>query len=275
MKKFLLGSVALAAMTAGPAMAADMPLKAPPPVVVYSWTGCYVGGHVGGKSSRADVTYGAIAPQVIALNPLGIGPNVTDSVYLSGAVVGGQIGCQYQFAGGWLIGIEGDGSWTQNDGQGTVLAAFPGFPANSLRAQTTEHWMATARARLGYAWDKWMVYVTGGGAWAGVRESAFCGGNAVGAVNPCFVIAGNLGPAALSEQTLSGWTVGFGAEYALGYGWSIKGEYLYMDFSSKNYFGTTITPIFSEWNVHLRQSVARFGMNYKFDWGYGPVVARY
>src|SRR5258705_13431910 len=58
MKRFLLGSVALAAMIAGPAMAADMPLKAPPPVVVYSWTGCYVGGHVGGKSSRSDLTYG-------------------------------------------------------------------------------------------------------------------------------------------------------------------------------------------------------------------------
>src|SRR5258705_12668735 len=64
MKRFLLGSVALAAMIAGPAMAADMPLKAPPPVVVYSWTGCYVGGHVGGKSSRSDLTYG---------NTLGIG----------------------------------------------------------------------------------------------------------------------------------------------------------------------------------------------------------
>ena len=272
MKKFLLGSVGLAAMIAGPAMAADMPLKAPPPVVVYSWTGCYVGGHVGGKSSRSDLTYG---------NTLGIGfggvvpvagANVTDSIYMSGAVVGGQIGCQYQFAGGWLIGVEGDGSWTQSDGQGAIFAGIPAlngvgpFAPGTWRAQVTEHWMATARGKLGYAWDKWLVYVTGGGAWAGVRSTAF---------SSAFVAGGNLGFAPLQEQTLSGWTVGFGAEYALGYGWSIKGEYLYMDFSNKTYFGTTIAPIFSEYNLHLRQSVARFGMNYKFDWGYGPVVARY
>jgi hypothetical protein len=55
MKKFLLGSVGLAAMIAGPAMAADMPLKAPPPVAIFSWTGCYVGAHVGGKSARSEL----------------------------------------------------------------------------------------------------------------------------------------------------------------------------------------------------------------------------
>jgi outer membrane immunogenic protein len=263
-------------------MAADMPLKAPPPVVYYSWTGCYVGAHVGGKSSRADVTYG----NTLGLGAGGVvpvtGAAVTDPIYMSGALGGGQIGCQYQFAGGWLIGVEGDGSWTQSDGQGTVFAgipavgAIPAFAPGSYRAQVTEHWMATARARLGYAWDKWMFFVTGGAAWAGVRTTAFNGAAPPGG----FVLAGNFGIAPLSEQTLSGWTVGFGGEYALGYGWSIKGEYLYMDFNNNNnnnaFFGTTIAPIFSEYRVHLRQSVARFGLNYKFDWGgYGPVVAKY
>jgi outer membrane immunogenic protein len=255
MKKFLLGSVALAAMIAGPAMAADMPLKAPPPVAIYTWTGCYVGAHVGGKSSRADVHVGA--------NVFGIAPGTTttDPIYMSGALGGGQIGCQYQFAGGWLIGVEGDGSAVQSDGQGNLLA--PAFnPA--FVYQTTEHWLATARGKLGYGWDKWMVYVTGGGAWASVRSTIFLG-----------TAPGGNGFSPLQEQTLSGWTVGFGAEYALGYGWSIKGEYLYMDFREKAYFGTTIPVVFSEQNVHLRQSVARFGMNYKFDWGYGPVVAKY
>jgi outer membrane immunogenic protein len=257
MKKFLLGSVALAAMIAGPAMAADMPLKAPPPVLLYSWTGCYVGGHVGGKASRADVTWGAVAVGAAAIP----GSAVTDSIHLSGAVGGGQIGCQYQFAGGWLIGVEVDGSWTQSAGQSNILP-----PANTnFRVWVDEHNMATARGRLGYAWDKWMFFVTGGGAWANVEVST---------APIAFVIAGQqLG--AVQTQSLSGWTAGFGAEYALGYGWSIKGEYLYMDFSNKTYFGTTIPAVLGEMNVHLRQSVARFGMNYKFDWGYGPVVARY
>jgi outer membrane immunogenic protein len=248
MKKFLLGSVGLAAMFAGPALAADMPLKAPPPVAYYSWTGCYVGVHVGGKSSRADVHYGA---NTLAVLP---GTVATDPIYMSGALGGGQIGCNYQFAGGWLIGIEGDGSIVQSDGAG-VENLFPAF-----RIQTTETWLATARGRLGYAWDKWLFFVTGGGAWAGLTTNNY---NAAVPVQT-----------AIQKNTVSGWTVGFGAEYALGYGWSIKGEYLYMDFSEKTFFTPTTPIALSEFNVHLRQSVARFGMNYKFDWG-GPVVAKY
>jgi outer membrane immunogenic protein len=256
MKKFLLGSVALAAMIAGPAMAADMPLKAPPPVVLYSWTGCYVGGHVGGKVGRADVNYGT---NVLAIAP---GTRTTDPIFMSGAVGGAQVGCQYQFAGGWLIGIEGDGSWVNADGQG-VETLFPTF-----RVQVTEHWMATARGRLGYAWDKWMFFVTGGGAWAGVETKNW---------NTTPVFPGAIGapPAAIQQNTLSGWTVGFGGEYALGYGWSIKGEYLYVDFSESTYFYPTQPTALAEFRTHLRQSVVRFGMNYKFDWGYAPVVARY
>jgi outer membrane immunogenic protein len=256
MRYFLLGSVALAAMIAGPAMAADMPLKAPPPVVVYSWTGCYVGGHVGGKVSRADVSYGA------NLRGIAPGTKVTDSINMSGALAGAQIGCQYQFAGGWLIGIEGDGSWVQSDGQGIEILR------PTWREQVTERWLATARGRLGYAWDKWMVYVTGGGAWAGLETKNW---NTV----PAGIQGIGAPAAAIQQDTISGWTVGFGAEYALGYGWSIKGEYLYMEFQESTYFNTTLPSTFSEHRTHLRQSVARFGMNYKFDWGYGPAVGTY
>jgi outer membrane immunogenic protein len=233
-----------------------MPLKAPPPVVVYSWTGCYVGGHVGGKAGRTDaITFGA--------NIAGVAPGtrVADPIFVSGALAGAQVGCQYQFAGGWLIGIEGDGSWVNADGQTNDIPPFN----TAFRDQVTEHWLATARGKLGYAWDKWMVYATGGGAWAGVEKKVW---------NGTFVIAG-AGPAAIQQNTLSGWTVGFGAEYALGYGWSIKGEYLYIDFSESTYFFGTNAVTLGEERVRLRQSVARFGMNYKFDWGYGPVVAKY
>jgi outer membrane immunogenic protein len=258
MKKFLLGSVGLAAMIAGPAVAADMPLKAPPPVAIFSWTGCYVGAHVGGKASDSDVSYGNS-------NFGGSGASATGKIHMSGALGGGQIGCNYQW-GTWVFGVEGDGSAVQSDGQG--FETFAGPPSRlTFRDQTTEHWMATARARLGYAQDKWLIYVTGGGAWADLQTT----------VSPT-AIAGPGSLAAIQKNTLSGWTVGVGAEYALGYGWSIKGEYLYMDFSSSNYFNQT-TPfaggvLGTDYNVRLRQSVARFGMNYKFDWG-GPVVAKY
>jgi outer membrane immunogenic protein len=247
MKKFLLGSVALAAMIAGPAKAADMPLKAPPPVAYYSWTGCYVGVHVGGKSSNSEVNYGN---NTLAIAP---GTPATGRIYMSGALGGGQIGCNYQFAGGWVIGVEVDGSAVQSDGQ-SVETLFPAF-----RIQTTEHWMATARGKLGYAWDKWLFYVTGGGAWAELQTANYA---PVG------------GLAAIQKNTVNGWTAGVGAEYALGYGWSIKGEYLYMDFRNSTYFTPTTPVALSEFNVHLRQSAVKFGMNYKFDWG-GPVVAKY
>ena len=247
MKKFLLGSVGLAAMIAGPAMAADMPLKAPPPVAIFSWTGCYIGAHVGGKSGDAQVHYGA--------NILGVAPGTqaNDPIRMSGAIGGGQIGCNYQ-VGAWVFGIEGDGSVVQFDGQG-IETNFPAFTV-----QTTEHWLATARGRLGYAQDKWLLYVTGGGAWSEVETINYR--TLVPAVS------------AIQKNTLSGWTVGVGAEYALGYGWSIKGEYLYIDFSDKTFFSATTPVAGAEFNVRLRQSVARFGMNYKFDWG-GPVVAKY
>jgi outer membrane immunogenic protein len=178
---------------------------------------------------------------------------------MSGAVGGGQIGCNYQWSN-WVVGVEVDGSVTQSDGQSTFILAPIG------RFQNTEHWMATARGKLGYASDKWLVYVTGGGAWAELQTTAY---------NAFFLPAGvGFGGAAIQKNTLNGWTVGLGAEYALGYGWSIKGEYLYMDFSEKGYFSPSTPAVAGEERLHLRQSVARFGMNYKFDWG-GPVVARY
>src|SRR5712692_797939 len=99
MKKFLLTSVALSALVAGPAMAADLAVrapiyKAPPPVPVYfTWTGCYVGGHVGGLWARKDWEHRT--PGFFGLSG---GSHDADS-WLGGV----QAGCDYQFAGGWVI----------------------------------------------------------------------------------------------------------------------------------------------------------------------------
>src|ERR1700704_5986411 len=109
MNKFLTGSIAAIAMAAAvPALAADMAprySKAPmaPPVIVYNWTGCYIGGNVGGGRGPALPTQN---PQG---GGAGIVPNnnfgVSDG---NGSVIGGgQIGCDYQFAGNWVVGIQG------------------------------------------------------------------------------------------------------------------------------------------------------------------------
>jgi outer membrane immunogenic protein len=109
-----------------------------------------------------------------------------------------------------------DGAATNKAGQRRSL---PPFLADQVH-DTKESWPATARLRLGYGWDKWLFYVTGGGAWAGVEESLF--------FTPAPAISIH------QKQTRSGWTAGAGWEYALGYGWSIKSEFLYMDFGTKN-----------------------------------------
>src|SRR6266511_5720156 len=113
MRNLLLGTVAVVALIAGPANAADLAVrapapayKAPPPVVTYyNWTGCYVGGHVGGLWARKDWT---LAPPDPAF---ALGSHDADS-WLGGV----QAGCDYQFAGGFVVGIQGDYAWTDANG---------------------------------------------------------------------------------------------------------------------------------------------------------------
>ena len=122
MKKLFLAGVALTALVAAPAMAADIArpvYKAPPPVVaVYSWTGCYVGAHVGGLWARKDWSRGA-GDTFFATTPAGasFGSHDADS-WLGGF----QAGCDYQFAGGFVVGIQGDYAWTDAEGSNVNVA---------------------------------------------------------------------------------------------------------------------------------------------------------
>ncbi len=248
MKKLLLGSVALFALNVGsPAVAADMPVKykAPPPV--YTWTGCYGGGFVGYSAGKARVDYGA--------NVLGIVPGTeatNGEIHLSGATGGFDLGCQYQ-AGWWLIGVEVDAAAINKDGQ-DIETLFPAF-----RLQVHETWLATARIRLGYAADKWLFYVTGGGAWARFDVSNWVPGSAINTHD---------------VRRVGGWTAGAGWEYALGYGWSLKSEFLYVDFGTKTYLSPADPISGAAYDVRVREYIYRVGLNYKFDW-YTPVVAKY
>src|ERR1700692_4971133 len=109
MRKLLFAQVATLAVTmAGPAMAADMPLAAAAPFAErFNWTSCYLGGHVGGGFGRKDITDPV---QLVQDSFLGAGSTTgitTVSPTPSGAVIGGQIGCDYQFAPSWVVGVEG------------------------------------------------------------------------------------------------------------------------------------------------------------------------
>jgi len=250
MNKLLIGSVALAAMIAGPAMAADMPLKAPPPPVpVFSWTGCYWGGQIGYGWGRARAT---------ATAGVFNGADKTAQYNVSGELGGGEIGCNYQ-VGNWVWGVEVDGSWAAKDGQNNLIAPF----VVTFVDKISERWLATARGRLGYAWDKWMWYITGGAAWGGFDVTEY----------NSFSAATLASQVAIERHSKVGWVVGFGTEYALAYGWSAKWETLYMDFGHIHSFDAVAccTPQ----DTRFTQWVSRFGLNYRFNWGKYPVVAKY
>jgi len=249
MRNLLFGSVALAALIAGQAQAADLPVKAPiykapPPVVTtWRWTGCYIGGHVGGLWARKDWT---LAPPDPAL---GLGSHDADS-WLGGV----QAGCDYQFAGGFVIGIQGDYAWT--DAKGSNADPVVDLTTNHTRVRS----LATVTARVGYAWDRFLGYVKGGGAWERDNYDRFD------------LLTGVLISSA--DETRGGWTVGVGGEYAFTNYLSGFIEYNYYDFGTRTLTFVTPAGVFND-NIDIRErkSVLRAGLNLR--WGWGPVVARY
>ena len=279
MKKLFLGSVALVALGLGApaAFAAERAVPAyappPPPVPVYTWSGCYAGanaGYSGGRSTQTTVANSVLtgnglgsAPAPLGLAgggviaPVPAGTSIAGDLNLSGFIGGFQGGCNYQF-GQWVVGAEVDGMATNKEGQNfeVGLVPFLGNGRANWVSQTQERWLVTARGKLGMTWwDKSMVYVTGGAAWAKIDTSEF-------------LIGAQTGTGHQESNTRTGWTVGAGYEYALGYGWSIKGEYLYVKFDDYTTFtqppfggfGLNIAPR----SVKLYDNVIRAGMNYKF-----------
>jgi outer membrane immunogenic protein len=151
MKNFLVASSALAA-SAFPALAADIPLKAPPPLPApaFTWNGCYLGGSVGGTFRRTDnVTVGivdggsgaAAAAAAGAIPPaFGVGGN--------SFIAGGQAGCNYQ-AANWVLGIETDFSGTRLDGSATIATNVPPFFPLTSSVSEEMSFIGTTRGRLG------------------------------------------------------------------------------------------------------------------------------
>jgi outer membrane immunogenic protein len=247
MRNVLLGSLALAATIASPAMAADMPLKAPPPpVAVFSWTGCYAGGNVGGlwvHKEGTDVTPGD--PRFGQSFGTGDGNS-----WLGGV----QAGCNYQFADRWVVGIQGDYDWTDVNSS-SVDALFPGLRDN-LRVKS----LASVTARVGYTWDRFLGYVKGGGAWQRDDYNA-----TVIATNALLDTA---------SDTAGGWTVGIGGEYAFTNWLTGFAEYDYYQFDTHSVTftcvvagcvvtGASSTPV----DVRETKSVFKVGLN--FLWGGG------
>jgi outer membrane immunogenic protein len=249
MKKMLLANLAMLATTvAGPALAADMPVKAAPFVERFTWTSCYLGGHVGGAWARKDVTDPV---QLVQDSFLGAGAtagvtNVNPAP--SGAVIGGQIGCDYEFPSSLVIGVEGSASGsTMRGSQNAVLPL--GNPDVAL-VQANTDFLASLTARVGYAFDNVLVYARGGAALAGDK----------------FEVSGTFTGLPYDFRGLDnrfGWIVGGGVDWAFTQHWSTFLEYDYYGFGHRSVLMTDGINGFSGLvDVKQNVQVVKVGFNF-------------
>jgi outer membrane immunogenic protein len=248
------------------ASAADLPArpiyKAPAPAPAFSWTGFYIGGHLGGawgttESTLQDVTIDrqcpkevvAVAVEALAIKCVGGSRTISglgipiSQTQTNGFVGGGQVGYNLQVSSWAVLGVEGDIAWT--DVKGTS-------PCVILLACSTKHdWLATVTGRFGVTYDRLMFYAKGGVAWA---DSTYK------------VALGNVAAISVSD-TRFGWVFGAGTEYAFAPNWSAKIEYNYIDFGNEHYnfvFGNPGNSITFGTDIKEKMHVVKAGLNYRF-----------
>lgn len=235
MKRFLFaGALALAA--SAQVRAADLPQPPPPPppqmpaayipatAPVYNWGGIYFGVNGGyGFGTTSWTTTGAGA---------------SGDFDLSGFLVGSTLGVNVQ-ADAFVFGIEGDldYSWITSGSNTNALCVFA--------CETKNTWLATVRARLGYAADRVLVYGTAGGAFANVQ-------------------AGVIPYSSLSDTIEPGWTAGGGIEAAFAENWTARVEYLFVDLENSTCSGGNCGPNPPSTTVKFDANVVRIGLDYKF-----------
>jgi outer membrane immunogenic protein len=257
-RKMLLASVGAIALTGSAAFAADLPSRAPPPVYlppppIFTWTGIYIGGQVGYAWGTGANRFNGLLPDgTIIATSVGGTPN--------GVIGGGHVGFNYQI-NQWVIGLEGsvDGTSLSN----TAVAAFP--DGSTLTAHTTADIQGSIRGRLGIAWDRVLIFATGGVAFGGFNTNVSL------AAPPFFASASR-------SNTRVGWTVGGGIEYAITNNWSIQAEYRFTDFGTIRNGDLAGLPVGDFVNGHrrLQQNQVQAGFSYKFDmFNPYPVVAKY
>ena len=243
MRKFLTLFAVAAGLAASQAWAADLPVKAPayvPPPPPPTWTGCYIGGNIGGARFNADATfyYGDV------------------SASGSGSFAGGiQFGCDYQWAGNnWVFGFRNLFDWASNNTSGTIGSGYYQGSVINLDAR----WFDTLTARIGYAaTPTWLLYFQGGAAWSKTSADLAYNGVLLGEIS----------------RTRTGWTIGGGVEWKINPTWSIFVEANHMDFGGfdrtvyDNYYYTR--PCFNGCTFNAETSVTTFLVGANWRWGGG------
>lgn len=263
MKRLAAIALALGSLIGTPVLAADIPVKAlraaPPPV--FSWTGCYIGGHIGwgwGRNTFSDASSDASRSLVglltgpPAFSPSSIGAD-TD-----GFLGGGQAGCDYQFAPRWVIGAEGQFSFADISGNVSGTRTPSVFSSESGTFSAKADWLASATARLGYAWAPgWLLYIKGGAAWAHDKYNV--------ERQTTVVPVGAIPVTYVASETRAGWTVGGGVEWAFADHWSTRLEYQFYGFGSRELaFVSNRNEPNRFVNVEQQIHTLKLGVNYRF-----------
>ncbi len=248
LRRILLASVGAIAL-AGSAFAADLPSRAPPPVYVppvpiFTWTGIYIGGQIGYAWGTSNNNIGDA-----------FGDYASFSTNNSGVIGGAHVGYNLQLSQ-FVVGLEGDvdGSSLRKSVTG-FIGDVPTTISSNIGVQ------GSIRGRIGYAWDRVLIYGTGGVAFAGLN----------GSVSTPFGYDS-------ASSTRVGWTVGGGLEYAVTNNWSIRAEYRYADFGHSTFFpNNSFAGLGAYANRRITENRVQVGFSYKFDTFAppAPVVAKY
>jgi outer membrane immunogenic protein len=252
MKKFLLSSVAFVGLATG-AMAADLPSRTMAPmapmisaVPVFTWTGFYIG-------AQAGYAWGDDEDQFPA-NAVVVGPGGGFVPFEGGFggdndsfLAGVHAGYNYQI-GSLVVGVEGDieglfGDDDDNAFSGVVFNGTTGQPATYAFNSNTLDWQGSIRARVGFAFDRAMIYATGGFAFGGISG---------GVASPGLFNDG--------DDTITGWTLGAGVEYAFTNNLTTRVEYRYTSFEGNDSVFDGVTFGGDELDFHA----VRVGLSYKF-----------
>jgi outer membrane immunogenic protein len=259
MKRILIAST-LALAAGGQALAADLPPPmAPPPrapamyipvAPVYNWTGFYLGGNLGvGWNSAGSISD--------TLTPASTFSTTTNTSFLGG----GQVGVNYEFGGGVVIGAEAMFDWLPNTKNTINITGTGANAGNTGSATLNNRWVTMATGKLGYAWDRVLVYGKGGGAWVGTNNSSAT------VTTP----AGTAATTLSGNSTNSGWTAGIGVEWAFAGNWSARAEYDYIGLRNQTYNVAATAPAFANDAITVNNrsiSLLTAGLNYKFGGGW-------
>ena len=251
MKRFVF-ALATTGLLCAQALAADLPMPAPPPrapaayvpiAPPFTWSGIYVGGNLGAAWNRGTVSDAANTGFTLPSN---------NAVFTGG----GQIGGNYQF-GAAVVGVEGMFDWLANQNNASAGILVPNVTGgfDNVNVVSQNRWLATATAKAGFAADHWLFYAKGGWAWVGnsnftvndlTTGQTFSSGNG---------------------HSNNGWTVGGGIEWAFAGPWSARVEYDYVRLSSNSFTVPATSPVlpndvFTTANRNIQMVL--FGVNYRF-----------